>query len=57
MEITPSDLELTINKFHSNLSQLWSCEDYQDGDFVNMDLTPLPFLLDDGKTYEIKDMK
>ena len=31
--------------------------DYQDGDIANMDQTPLPIVLDDGKTYDIKGVK
>ena len=50
-------MEPVIKKFHSYLSRLRSNSDYQDGDIANMDQTPLPFVLDDGKTYGIKGVK
>jgi hypothetical protein len=53
----PSELEPAIKKFHSYLSRLRSSGDYEDGDIANMDQTPLPFILDDGKTYDIKGVK
>ena len=53
----PSDLEPFIKKFHPYLSRLRSSGDHQDGDIVNMDQTPLPYVLDDGKTYDIKGVK
>ena len=34
-----------------------SSGDYQDGDIVNIDETPLPYLLDDEKIYDIKGVK
>ena len=52
-----SDLEPVAKKFHSCHSRLRSSGDYQDGDIANMEQTPLPFVLDDGKTYDIKDVK
>ena len=39
------------------LSRLQSGGDYQDGDIANMHQTPLSFLLDDEKTYDIKGVK
>ena len=53
----PSDLEPVIKKFHSYLSRLQSSGDYQDGDIANIDQKSLPFILDDGKTYDIKGVK
>ena len=52
-----SDLEPVAKKFHSCHSRLRSSSDYQDGDLANMEQKPLPFVLDDGKTYDIKDVK
>ena len=46
-----------IKKFHSYLSRLWSSGDYQDDGIANMDQIPLPFVLDDGKTHDIKGVK
>ena len=34
-----------------------SSGDYQDGDIANIDQKSLPFILDDGKTYDIKGVK
>ena len=43
---------------HSYLSIcLWSSEDYRDGDIANIDQTALSFVLDGGKTYDIKVVK
>ena len=39
------------------LSRLQSGGDYQDGDIANMHQTPLSFLLDDEKTFDIKGVK
>ena len=46
-----------IKKFHSYLSRLQSSGDYQDGDIANMDQTSLLFVLNDGKNFDIKDVK
>ena len=52
-----SHLQLVIKKIHSCLSRLQSSGDYQDGDIANMDQTSLPFVLNDGKNFDIKDVK
>ena len=43
-----------ITKFHSKLLRVSRCGVYQIKDMANMDQTPLPFVLDNGKTYADK---
>ena len=43
-----------ITKFHSKLLRVHRRGVYQTKDIGNMDQTPLPFVLDDGKTYADK---
>ena len=43
-----------ITKFHSKLLRVRRRGVYQTKDIANMDQTPLPFVLDDGKTYADK---
>ena len=43
-----------ITKFHSKLLRVRKRGVYQTKDIANMDQTPLPFVLDDGKFYAEK---
>ena len=43
-----------ITKFHSKLLRVRRRDVYQTKDIASMDQTPLPFALDDGKTYADK---
>ena len=47
----PKQLAPAIAKFHPKLLRVHRCGVYQIKDMANMDQTPLPLLLDDGKTY------
>ena len=53
----PRGLEPAIKKFHSFLLRLRNTGTFQASDLANMDQTPLPFVLDDGKTYGKKGVK
>ena len=53
----PTDLEPAIKKFHSFLLRLRNTGNFKASDLANMDETPLPFVLDDGKTYDKKGVK
>ena len=53
----PTALESGIKKFHSSLLRLRNTGNFKASDLANMDQTPLPFVLDDGKTYEKKGLK
>lgn len=48
----PSDLNAAISRFHAKLLRVRRRGSFSLGDIANMDQTPLPFVLDDGKTYE-----
>ena len=48
----PVNLSATISKFHTKLLRVRRRGNFQLGDIANMDQTPLPFVLDDGKTYD-----
>ena len=48
----PEQLRNTITKFHSKILREQKRRKYEDCDFANMDQTPLPFVLDDGKSYD-----
>ena len=50
----PKQLAPAIAKFHSKLLRVRRRGVYQTKDIANMDQTPLPFVLDDGKTYADK---
>ena len=50
----PKQLAPGITKFHSKLLRVCRRGVYQTKDIANMDQTPLPFELDDGKTYADK---
>ena len=50
----PKPLAPAITKFHSKLLRVRRRGVYQTKDIANMDQTPLPFVLDDGKTYADK---
>ena len=50
----PKQLAPAITKFHSNLLRVGRRGVYQTKDIANMDQAPLPFVLDDGKTYADK---
>ena len=53
----PTALEPAIKKFHSFLLRLRNTGNFKASDLANMDQTPLPFVLDDGKTYDKKGVK
>ena len=53
----PTALEPAIKKFHSFLLRLRNTGNFKASDLANMDQTPLPFVLDDGKTYDKKVRK
>ena len=48
-------LEPAIKKFHSSLLRFRNTGNFKASDLVNMDQTPLPLVLDDGKTYDEKE--
>lgn len=48
----PVNLAATISKFHAKLLRVRRRGNFQLGDIANMDQTPLPFVLDDGKRYD-----
>ena len=50
----PADLKLSITQFHAKLLRERRRGTYQLQDLGNMDQTPLPFVMDDNKTYESK---
>ena len=54
VQIDPKQLPPAITKFHSKLLRVRRRGVYQTKDIANMDQTPLPFVLDDGKTYADK---
>ena len=53
----PTALEAAIKKFHSSLLRLRNTGNFKASDLANMDQTLLPFVLDDGKTYDKKGAK
>ena len=53
----PTALESAIMKLHSPLLRLRNTGNFKTSDLANMDQTPLPFVLDGGKSYDKKDMK
>lgn len=54
---SPAHLKDSITKFHSKLLRERKRGSYKLGDIANMDQTPLPFVLDDGTTYDRKGSK
>ena len=50
----PKKLAPAITKFHSKLLRVRRPGVYQTKDIANMDQTPLPFVLENGKTYADK---
>ena len=50
-------LEPAIKKFHSSLLWLRNTGNFKACDFVSMDQTLFPFVRDNGKTYDKKDVK
>ena len=48
----PEQLRNTITKFHSKILRERKRGKYEDRDIINKDQTPLPFVLDDGKSYD-----
>lgn len=53
----PAQLRKAIEKFHAKLLRERMRGIYTLGDIANMDQTPLPFVLDDGTTYDKKGSK
>ena len=53
----PTSLEPAIKKFHSSLLRLRNTGNFKASDLANIDQTPLPFVLDDEKTYDKKSVK
>ena len=53
----PTALEPAIKKFHFSLLRLRNTGNFKASDLANMDQTPLPFVLDDGITYDKKVVK
>ena len=53
----PTALEPAIKKFHSSLLRLRNNGNFKASDLTNMYQMPLPFVLDDGKTYVKKGVK
>ena len=53
----PTALEPAIKKFHSSLLRLRNTGNFKASDLANIDQTPLPFVLDDEKTYDKKSVK
>ena len=49
---SPAEASLEIKQFHQQLLRLRLSGTYQTKDIANMDQTPLPFILDDGLTYD-----
>ena len=56
-QVEPDQLEEEITRFHKSLLRVRESGVYQDADIANMDQTPLPFVLDDGKTYNTTGAK
>ena len=54
MQTDPKQLAPAITTFHSKLLRIRRRGVYQTKDIANMDQTPLPFVLDDEKTYADK---
>ena len=48
----PADKITKVKEFHQYLNYIHRCGKYELCDIANMDQTPLPFILDDGTTYE-----
>ena len=51
---TPLQLKLAVQKFHSKLLREGESRTFTLCDIVNLYQTPLPFVLDDGRTYDAK---
>ena len=51
---SPSQLKASVEKFHAKLLRERKRGTFRLCDIANMDQTPLPFVLDDGKTYDAK---
>ena len=54
VQTNPKQLALTITKFHSKVLCVRRRGVYQTKEIANIDQTPLPLVLDDGKTYAEK---
>ena len=54
---TLAQLEGVISAFHAMLLRLRRAEAFTDADIANIDQVPLPFVMDDGVTYEEKGAK
>jgi hypothetical protein len=53
----PSELRESITSFHEEISRQRHRGVFSDKDIANMDQTPLPFVLNDGKTYNSQGVK
>ena len=53
----PSSLRGALSKFDAKLFRVRRHRKFELSDIANMDQTPLPFVLDDGKTYNDKGEK
>ena len=53
----PEHLRPAVTKFHAKHLRERQRGKYEDCDIANMDQTPLPFVLDDGKTYSVAGAK
>lgn len=54
---SPSQLKASVEKFHAKLLRERKRGTFKLCDIANMDQTPLPFVLDDGTTYDVKGSK
>ena len=53
----PTALEPVIKTFHSSLLPLRNTGNFKASDLANMNQTPLPYVLDGGKTFDKKRVK
>ena len=53
----PTALEPAIKKFHASFVRLGNIGNFKASDLANMDQTPLPIVLDDGKTFDKKGVE
>ena len=53
----PTELEPAIKKFNSSLLRLRITGNFKASDLANMNQTALPFVLDDGKSYDKEGVK
>ena len=56
-QAAPKELEPAISKFHASLLRVRRRGEYKLKDIANMDQTPLPFVLDDHRSYADKGSK